>query len=258
MHSTTLSRLSSADQRPPYRLAPDVLLVPVGDGSARVLDLHGQFFALTPIATQMLRTTLAHGPAVAATRMARRWNVTLERVAADLDLFLCNLLRQGLLIAADAPPCRLGLRQRLAAAALSVLIRALRVVRPTLQGKAAGLLTAAKFSCRWLGWANTVRLWQRVFPRPAQVLEGAAADDARNAVDDAVRRAVAQAALAHACKERGLTAWALARRAGLTPRLIIGISLCPVHGHCWAQLGEILLADDEERCCQYRPVQTYE
>lgn len=104
----------------------------------------------------------------------------------------------------------------------------------------------------------TVRLWQRMFPKAQRLLEGAEAEEARQAVDGAVREALADSAFSHACKERGLTAWALARSAGLVPTLTLGLSLCPVHGHCWAQLGETFLADEPQRCAEYQVVKTYE
>ena len=65
-------------------------------------------------------------------------------------------------------------------------------------------------------------------------------------VDVAVRQTLARSAMYHACKERGLTGWALSRRAGLSPLLVIGISLCPLHAHCWAQLGPHFLGDSPE------------
>jgi Transglutaminase-like superfamily len=141
---------------------------------------------------------------------------------------------------------------------LSALVRLTCGPQRTLKGRAAGLLALAHLSCRWLGWAGTVRLWQRLFPRPERILDGPTAEETRRAIDEAVRQAVAQSALYHACKERGLTSWALARRAGLAPRLVLGLSFYPLHGHCWAQLGPIILGDDLDRCAQYEPVRTYE
>jgi hypothetical protein len=258
MSSTTLSPVEQASRRPPYRLSREVVLIPVADGSARLLDMQGDFFALSEVAAHMLRDTLELGPGGAAESIARRWGEDVQRVRADLDLFLAELLREGLLVRVDQPDRKPGLGQRLAGAVVSALVRLARL-RRTPKGKAAGLLTLAHLSCRWLGWAQTVRLWQRLFAPPATgLLDGHAAEEARRTIDEAVRHAVAQSALAHACKERGLASWALARSAGLPVRLVIGLSLCPLHGHCWAQFGTTFLGDDPERCAEYQPVRTYE
>jgi hypothetical protein len=244
--------------RPPYRLAPEVVLVPVADGSARLVDLDGQYFALTEVATQMLRATLELGPAGAVEKVARDWDVGRERAHADLETFLAELTRLGLLLRGGVPTRRPRLRTWPAQLILSGLIRLTRSLRPTYTGKAAGLLALAKLSCRWLGWAGAVRLWQRLFPRPRRLLQGPAEDEARQTVDKAVRQALAQSAVAAACKERGLVSWALARRAGLGPQLVLGLAFYPLTAHCWAQLGSTFLGDDPDRCADFEPIRTYE
>ncbi len=260
MPSATLSPAQPpASHRPAYRLAREVVLVSIADGSARLLDLQGQFFALSEVAAQMLGDTLELGRGGAAESVARRWEVDVERVKRDLDTFLAELLRRGLLVPADQPDRRPPPGDLLAGMVLSALVRLTCGLWRTLKGKAAGLLALAHLSCRWLGWVGTVRLFQRLFPQPERILDGPAAEEAWRAIDEAVRQAVAQSVLSHACKQRGLTSWALARRAGLAPRLVIGLSLFPLHGHCWAQLGpKIILGDDLDRCAEYEPVRTYE
>jgi hypothetical protein len=243
---------------PVYRLGPEVLLVPVEDGSARLLDFAGITFALSEVAARMLRDTLELGAAGAAESSARHWSVEPARVRADLEALLANLVQQGLLVDGDEPPRRPGFSQSHIAGIIAVLVRLTCLLRPTAAGKASGLLTVANLSCRWLGWAQTVRTWQRLFPSAACPLEGDAAEEARQMVDIAVRQTLAHSAMYHACKERGLTGWALARRAGLSPLLVIGISLCPLHAHCWAQLGPHFLGDSPDRCLPYQPVRTYE
>jgi Transglutaminase-like superfamily len=244
--------------RPPYRLGQSVVLVPIADGTARLFDLQGQLFALSEVAAQMLCDILELGPDGAAGSVARRWAVDVDVVKADLKKFLADLLRQGLLVPADQPARPPRLRERLVGMALSALVRLTCGLRPTLQGKAAGLLTVGHLSCRWLGWAKTVSLWQRLFPRPERPLQGPAAGEAWRAIDEVVPQAVAQSVLSPACMERGLTSWALARRAGLAPQLVIGLALYPLHAHCWTQLGTTYLGDDRDRCTEYQPVLTYD
>jgi hypothetical protein len=243
---------------PEYRLAPDVLLVPVEDGSARLIDFSGKTFALSDVAARMLSETLSLGTAQAAANCARHWGVDHEHVAGDLDKFLAGLVGVRLLVPAGLEYARRGSAEGLAGWAVSIAARLACLLRPSATGKASGLLTVAKLSCRWLGWAQTVRVWQRTFPRSACPLGESAAANARDVVDSAVRQALSRAAMHHACKERVLTGWALARRAGLCPSLVIGISLFPLHAHCWAQLGDTYLGDTAERCLQYTAVQVYE
>jgi hypothetical protein len=240
-----------------YRLGPDVVLIPVEDGSARLLDFAGETFALSEVAARMLTEALNSGCAKAVETITRLWDVESERVEADLDGLLASLLKEGLIVPADKTCPRIGWAESLAGRVVSALVRLTCLVRRSTAGQASGLLTVAKFSCRWLGWAKTVRAWQHSFPLLDEPLQGSAAEASRQTVDAAVRAALANSTMYHACKERGLTAWALARRAGLSPTLVIGISLFPMHAHCWAQMGGTFLGDSPERCLQYRPVRTY-
>ena len=75
-----------------------MVLVSIADGSARLLDLQGQFFALSEVAAQMLGDTLEAWAGRAAESVARRWEVDVERVKRDLDTFLAELLLTGLLV----------------------------------------------------------------------------------------------------------------------------------------------------------------
>jgi hypothetical protein len=69
-----------------------------------------------------------------------------------------------------------------------------------------------------------------------------------------VRAAVAGHPFAVACKERALCSWSLARTAGLRATLIVGIELFPIAGHCWCEVSERPLGDDQGRCDQFTPV----
>jgi len=55
-----------------YRLAPDVILLHVQDGSARLLDLGGIFYTISQTAAQMLDETLKVGTATACLRITIR------------------------------------------------------------------------------------------------------------------------------------------------------------------------------------------
>jgi hypothetical protein len=241
-----------------YRLNQDIVFVAVRDGTARLLDLQGQFFVLSEVAADMLHDALEMGPDKASESVARRWSVDVKVVKTDLEKLLADLLRRDLLVPTDQPSRSPRLREWLLGVTLAALVRMMCRMRPTLKGKAAALLTLGQLSCRLLGWANTVRLWQRLFPQPEHPLEGLAAKEACEAIDAAVTQALAQSVLYPACKERGLTSWVLARRAGVAPQLVIGLALCPLHAHCWTQVGTTSLGDDGGLSTEYQPIFTYQ
>src|SRR3954447_20086114 len=81
----------SEPARPAVRLAPDVLLVQAPDGSGRLLDLGGSFYALDPIAVELLWDVARRGRPETVRAAARRYGVPEQRVAADLDELLAVL-----------------------------------------------------------------------------------------------------------------------------------------------------------------------
>ena len=82
---------------PEYSLPPDVILVTVRDGSARLLDMAGGFHAVPAVGARMLQETLANGASAAAIRIAEDYGVAREQVQRDLAAFLRDLEKQGLL-----------------------------------------------------------------------------------------------------------------------------------------------------------------
>src|SRR5215467_9761909 len=80
-----------------YRLAPDVLFLRIQDGSARLLDLGGNFYALSPMGAQMLYETLQKGTAAAAIRIATEYHAEISFVQSDLHAFLRDLEKKRLI-----------------------------------------------------------------------------------------------------------------------------------------------------------------
>jgi hypothetical protein len=73
------------------RLRPDLLLVRAPDGSGRLLDLAGSFYAVDPIAAELL-VGLSRGNRTETVRAAaRRYRVPEQQVAADLDALVTEL-----------------------------------------------------------------------------------------------------------------------------------------------------------------------
>jgi transglutaminase superfamily protein/coenzyme PQQ synthesis protein D (PqqD) len=235
-----------------YALPPDVILVTVRDGSARLLDMSGGFHAVPAVGAQMLQETLANGAAAAAAQVAEDYGVAPRQVQDDLAVFLRELEKQGLLCSPRSRqrggalgPARLLIRPALAAAH-----RLLRC--PEKQARA--LLGLARLSFALFGWTATIAVWQEAHAHLPARQSTACDAELVQALDRTVRAAVAGHPFAVACKERALCSWSLARTAGLRATLIVGIELFPIAGHCWCEVSERPLGDDQGRCDQFTPV----
>jgi hypothetical protein len=243
--------VSPKEREAAYCLPPDVILVTVDDGSARLLDMAGDFHAVPAVGARMLKETLTNGADAAATRIATHYGVARQQVENDLTVFLSELERQGLL-------CRERSRRSDASGLARLLLRPSlaathRLLRSP-QAKARSLLALARLSFALFGWSRTVAAWKDAhacFPtrevgeRDAETIQ---------ALDRAVRTAVASHPVSVACKERGLCSWSLARAAGLNASVVVGVFLFPIAGHCWCEVGSQLLGDDQERCIEFTPV----
>ncbi len=233
-------------REPGYVLAPDVILVTVEDGSARLLDMAGSFHAVPEVGARMLKETLAHGPDAAAAHIAQDYGVVPRQVRDDLAVFLRDLEDKGLVCSARSRGSRRRRGFGLASLVLTPALRALHRVRSS-KTKSRALLALARFSFALFGWTRTIAVWQEAhagFPaRPA----GESNAETLKAVDTAVREAAAGHPVAVACKERALTAWSLARAAGLDASVVVGIALFPIVGHCWCEAGAQTLGDGSAR-----------
>src|SRR3712207_21356 len=78
-------------------LARDVLLLLVTDGTARILDFGGGFYALSAVGAAMLVETLDRGTASATEAIAARYGADARQVREDVDRLLDELRRRGLI-----------------------------------------------------------------------------------------------------------------------------------------------------------------
>ena len=245
----------------PYRLAPEVLLVMVEDGSARIIDLDGAVAALDATATTMMEAALRSGEAGAVAELAGAFGVEPRRITTDLRAVLGDLTVRGVLRSAAAGPPRRArqTRHRVASALSTLAARRARVGR-TRGIQAWSALTAAYLSLRLVGWSGTLGAWCA----PERPGSGNARRAAENGTGDldaiavAVTRAVARHPFPLACKERALAAFALARAAGLPARIVLGISLFPLALHAWCESGGQIIADQLDGYCdRYTPLRIY-
>jgi hypothetical protein len=241
-----------------YMLVSSSILLLVDDGSARLLDLGGTFFAMNPTGAAMLFETLRAGFATAARRVAAEYHSELEQVRIDLRAFLGHLERNRLIYRAGADP---GARRRAGLLARHAIRPHLYCIDHWIQsvpGKARALLALAYLSIRLFGWPRTVEAWQDYHQRNLARSLLPTVKHVTTVVDDAVRSMAACHLFNVECKERALSCWSLLRSAGLSPKLVVGVDLYPFASHCWCQLDEMVLSDYEDRCNNYAPVWTYE
>ena len=238
-----------------FRLAPDVLMLLVEDGSSRLLDLGGQFFGLPAVSTKLLKKTLEAGPDRAARDVSAAYGIPPEQVAADLARFLAQMTKCGLLVKDQK---RRGLRNFLFGPLAWILVLVLYLVMrlPFFACRVWLLLLLANVSFRIFGWARTVSLWSRVAPASATLTAGEATPQ-RELINRTVRRLAAGHLLMMECKERALCCWLLLRVGGAPAELIVGVDLFPFLGHCWCASAGEAVGDDLARCERFVPVVHY-
>jgi hypothetical protein len=249
-----IARIVRQQSVPDYALAPQVLYVPAPDGTARLLDLRGHFFAVSAIGSEMIQAALQHGLPMAITKLAARYGVLPEIVEADLEDLLAQLRRQHLLRYKG----EISRRGNLVAAdtVLWPLLQAIRMAPWSLSRKAMILLTLARISFNMFGFARTIGAWQRTFS-PVSHRQAADAESAIASMHQSICRAASRHCFQVGCKERSLCCWTLLSWAGIPSVLTVGVEFYPFAGHCWCASGSQIVGDDPDRCKQYQPIVTY-
>ena len=238
-----------------YTLPPNVVLLLVRDGTARLLDLDGYFHAVSATGAKMLQETLRCNPEAAAERVAAEYGADVSQVRADLSLFLVDLERRGLVRRSRGRWGRAG--TMLASLLLTSSLRCVELGARFSEAKPLILLTLAYLSFRHFGWTRTVASWQRYFGEVASPQSSQESEGVARAIDSAVRATAARHVLNVGCKERSLTCWALTRSARLPTTLVLGVDLFPLASHCWCELDSLVLTDFEDRCERFTPVLRY-
>lgn len=235
-----------------YRLANGVILVPVDDGSARLLDMGGSFFALTRSGAEMVQGVLTDGAAATVATLAGNYGVEQDRIRSDLDTLLGELVTARLIEANGDPSRSRGWRGACARALVPLALSVPGVTRAP-----RALLAVARMSFLAFGWSDTVSAFGKSL-RAKAAGSPAAPDSAEVArIDDMIRAAAARMPSV-ACKERALGAWYLLGRQGVPVSLVVGIQLYPLGGHCWCEADGRVITDFADHCAAYKPVARYE
>lgn len=249
--STNTANQATAD----YVLRPDVLLLLLEDGTARLLDLDGDIYALSHTAATMLDEALRCEVAAIVRGIATRHCIDRHQAEADTRAFLSQLEQKGLIrrvrstatTVSSTPPPRWVL----------TLLRMIHAWPTSLSRQTTVLLTVAYFANRWAGWTGAIGAWRCYYSRQP-LSSGDGSTQQIGAIDHAVRTIAARHPLKIGCKERALCSWGLARVAGQPAKLILGVDLFPMACHCWCQLGPQIIGDDEDRCVRFTPVADYD
>jgi len=240
-----------------YSLMPDVIMVWAQDGSARLLDMNGYFFALSNTAAAMLAAVLKQDVTSAAKTIADSYGANPEQVRGDMQDFLLTLECDQLIRRTDSSTNKETIRQRaadpIAAIGLATFARLPRLSSLTI----GALLAFAYLSIRLFGWPTTVAAWQRRCPvvtrRDLQWVDPGVLEK----INDRLRDVTASHWLKVNCKERALACWALLYFIGVDATIVIGVDLFPLACHCWCTAGSTILSDHEDRCQYYRPIVFY-
>jgi hypothetical protein len=239
-----------------YALAPDVLLLLVWDGTARLLDMDGCFYALSAMGATMLQETLQHDTLTAAQRIATHYGVQTQQVQEDIEPFLSELERRRLIHRRETRRTYKTTRT-LPFLAFAAARRVIHGYGGSLRSKAWILLTVARLSFDLFGWAHTMAGWQRYFRQVAPQALIQESEDTMRAIDEAVRAVAAEHVFAMGCKERSLCCWALLRSVGIPAAVVLGINLFPLASHCWCESGPWTLSDYQDQCEKFTPVVRY-
>jgi hypothetical protein len=237
-----------------YSLSPAVGLFVADDGSGRLIDMDGAFYALSGTATEMLQGALTDGVDETSAWLAGRYGVGLERIQGDVDALLLRLSRQGLIETAGVRFRRGYVRRLLARAVTGPVLGLLGLFGASEQRTVVILLLFARACTATFGWGPTVEAWRAAIrPKAARP----APDDVIERIDDTIRQTAAKLPSID-CKERALSCWYLLCCLGIPASLVVGIELFPLAGHCWCQVGDQVLTDSARRCEAFVPVMRYD
>jgi len=259
----SILRAEAAGAEGDYRLAPDVLFLRIQDGSARLLDPGGNFYALSQMAAQMLYEALHENTAAVAAHIATEYHADVSHVQSDLHAFLHGLEEKRLISHVRRSRRSFQSKHALSLLVLAPLLHAISVCPCSLQRKTWALLTLACVAVRLFGWPRTVASWHSYLVRTQSTQKNASGDmtaeleQSIKDIDEAIRSVAARHFLHVECKERALACWWLLCSADFAARLVLGVHLFPLGCHCWCEVGQLVLSDDEGRCEQFMPVHSY-
>lgn len=246
-----------------FRLADETVIVAHEENCWLVDTEQVRFFALDPVAAELVQRTLAAGEDEAVTRVADLYQMPSSQVREDWTSLRDRLVHERLLAGKEQPRRRTKVDP--VAAVVSSLVKLMcwsafrfgNPTRPANRFAVWALLTAAWLSVRILGWGRTIRAWRCASTSPASTADHL--EPAVFAIDRLVRDVAARHPLNTECKERSLVVWLLIRAGLQLPSaVVIGVKPYPFHAHAWVTCGPWVLADERARCDSFLPVATFQ
>jgi hypothetical protein len=257
MADSSRRRPSNPGVRGRYLLSPDVVLMPLADGTAQLVDLDGSFDGLSETAAQMLISTLDMGEHDAVQRIAAQYNTDLNRVHADRAVLLGTLRAKGIIRrSGDRLPAVAGLRT---AIALAISYPVFKTVTPVHNQrlKAMMLLADARLCFALFGWARTMEAWHKCLRRSPVFAADSQQQQLIDTIDGVIRRSASKLP-SISCKERALCCRFMLHSAGVKAKLLMGVRFGPFSAHCWCEVDDRILTDSAESCEAYTPIICYE
>lgn len=255
MHARPASGpMSSAE----YLLAPHVVLLCLQDGTGRLLDLGGNFYALSQSAAAMLSGALTEGTAATIRKMTTIYQLEPACIERDLHIFLRGLEKKQLIYRPTTSCRSQQQRGRRSSLILSPLLYGIHIWPSSLQTKIWLFLALTYVALRLSGWPATVEIWRSFLHGNAKSVALTGADDEIKMIRETVQTVASRHLLRVECKERALCCWGLLHLFGVPASLVVGIDLFPLASHCWCEAGHTIMSDEEDRCQNFTPVLVYE
>jgi len=239
-----------------YILAPHAVFLSAQDGSARVLDLNGQFYTLSAIGADILSSVLMSELDFSVGKIAGIYGVDSFKVRQDASNLIQKFRRQGVILNRSGKFWHSiwNMIALLISAPLLLAIRLLIWHRPC---RIWLLLLLSRASFFMFGWERTVQVWNSCL----RLRKNKKINDVGRILEDIdvlVRQTASNHPFQMQCKERSLCCWVMTRIVGIRTRLVVGIQIFPLEGHCWCEYDNEILTDARTRCDNYSVLRTYQ
>jgi hypothetical protein len=207
-----------------------------------------------PGAAWRLVGPLRYDLADVARRVATMYAVPVDRIQAEIEEFVANLIPDAMSDGTRGREFRDCLSDWSFSAARSMK-RPLRHLPAKV--RLWMLMTATRLLHVTLGWSRTAGLVAGLFPRTAARPPRADWEAAVRRIDARVRDVARRHPLSPGTAEKALCCWALLRSDGWPADLVAGVDVFPALGRYWCQSGPWTLGDDPRVIERFVPVIRY-
>jgi hypothetical protein len=250
--------LSASTPRPSVvaaHLREHVFFVVVPDGTGRLLNLNGSFYALDATGTKLLHHALMFPGPVAVSRLAALLRVDARIVADDLELLVGELQRRQLV--AKSHEIETGRRGASCwkLAVMRVALTLLGYTGRSLEMSVAASMFLAFCAVRSIGLGSVA---QACYEWAATSRTVRCDDGAKEYVCDSLRRALrartAKGWLSYSCKERAVAGFVAGRLHGVVGSMVLAIDIHPFRAHLWFESHGAIISDQGTLRTKFEPV----